>query len=186
MKGITVNEEFVKQVLAQTGYKPAEKVSESVELEVKDEDLDESEDEGHVCPLCESDLAAPLSEEQLKECAEFIVGYINENYADEDEDLEDIDEEEVSDFSDEEYDDTFLDEGAVKKANKAKKNNLKANGKTNMSGTKKSYDYDIESAAHYRRLANRPSQATSHEKETAKDMLHRAKKSREKNPSNLP
>lgn len=94
MKGITVNEEFVKQVLAQTGYKPAEKVSESVDLEVKDEeDLDESEDEGHVCPLCESDLAAPLSEEQLKECAEFIVGYINENYVDEDEDLEDIDEE---------------------------------------------------------------------------------------------
>jgi len=58
--------------------------------------------EAHVCPLCESQLEEAISDEQLAEHVDFMVGVISEMEDITDEDLEELAEEIVSDETEEE------------------------------------------------------------------------------------
>jgi len=68
MRGITLTEDFVSQIVG----KPAVKISESQE---GGEHI-----EAHVCPLCESHLEEPLSEERIQEHVDYFLDVINENF----------------------------------------------------------------------------------------------------------
>ena len=102
MRGITLTEDFVKQIV---GTSPAKKISESTEGQA----------EAHVCPLCESHLEEPISEEKIQEHVDYFLDVINENFdivgdelneeeeVEEGEELDESeDEEEVEEESDEE------------------------------------------------------------------------------------
>jgi len=93
------------------------KLNESVEgLQAQDAQSDDEQQEqieeaveGHVCPLCESQLEEAISDEQLAEHVDFMVGVISEMEDITDEDLTELAEELVSDeFEDDQED---LDEG---------------------------------------------------------------------------
>ena len=68
MRGITLSEDFVKQIV---GTHPSKKISESTEA---------PQAEAHVCPLCESQLAEPISEERIQEHVDYFLDVINENF----------------------------------------------------------------------------------------------------------
>jgi len=90
MRYIDVNDEFVGQILAANQLVETAGLSESKVVE-------EAQADEHVCPLCESELDAPISEESMKECVDFILGTINEALEQDGEFLEeaeDADEEE--------------------------------------------------------------------------------------------
>ena len=78
--------------------------------------------EGHVCPLCESQLEDAISDEQLAEHVDFMVGVISEMEDISDEDLTELAEEIASDEADDQED---LEEGKkpgfLKKLMKGKK-----------------------------------------------------------------
>lgn len=93
MKGITLTDELVSQIVG----KPATKISESQETVGQGGE--------HVCPLCESHLEEPISEEKIQEHVDYFLEVINENFdivgddldedeENSDEDAEDLDEEE--------------------------------------------------------------------------------------------
>ena len=93
-----------------TGVKldEAKKLSEQAEVEqteVAEEELVDSEDgevieeQAHVCPLCESALESPISDEQLTEHIELMLGIINEMNDISDEDLQAIEEEILSEVA---------------------------------------------------------------------------------------
>lgn len=67
MRGITLSDEFVSQIVGKT----AAKISESTEA---------PHAEAHVCPLCESHLEEPLSEERIQEHVDYFLDVINENF----------------------------------------------------------------------------------------------------------
>jgi hypothetical protein len=67
-----------------------------------DEEQIEEAVEAHVCPLCESQLEEAISDEQLAEHVDFMVGVISEMEDITDEDLEELAEEIVSDETEEE------------------------------------------------------------------------------------
>lgn len=81
------------------------KLTESVEgLQAQDAQSDDEQQEqieeaveGHVCPLCESQLEEAISDEQLAEHVDFMVGVISEMEDITDEDLTELAEELVSD-----------------------------------------------------------------------------------------
>ena len=79
--------------LTEEKLKGKPKLDESTEYE-EVEEIDEAEevDEAHVCPLCESYLEDPISDEQLAEHVDFFVQMISEMASIEDEDLEELDE----------------------------------------------------------------------------------------------
>lgn len=82
MKGINVSDDFVSQILG----KPTAKLSESqVEQEAV---VEETQEEAHVCPLCESHLEEAISEERIQEHVDFFLAVINENFDFEGEDLD--------------------------------------------------------------------------------------------------
>lgn len=68
MRGITLSEDFVKQIV---GANSTKKISESTEA---------PQAEAHVCPLCESQLAEPISEEKIQEHVDYFLDVINENF----------------------------------------------------------------------------------------------------------
>lgn len=68
MRGITLSEDFVKQIV---GANSTKKISESTEA---------PKAEAHVCPLCESQLAEPISDEKIQEHVDYFLDVINENF----------------------------------------------------------------------------------------------------------
>jgi len=100
MRYIDVNDEFVGQILAANQLVETAGLSESKVVE-------EAQADEHVCPLCESELDAPISEESMKECVDFILGTINEALEQDGEFLEeaeDADEEEKEEEDEDEED----------------------------------------------------------------------------------
>jgi hypothetical protein len=92
MRGIQLTEEFVSQIVG----KPAAKISESTE--------GGDHTEAHVCPLCESHLEEPISEEKIQEHVDYFLDVINENFDIVGEELNE--EEEMEDEGDEELDES--------------------------------------------------------------------------------
>jgi transcription elongation factor Elf1 len=88
MRGITLTEDFITQIVG----KPAVKISESQE--------GGEQTEKHVCPLCESHLEEPISEEKIQEHVDYFLDVINENFDIVGDDLDET--EEVEEEADEE------------------------------------------------------------------------------------
>lgn len=117
--------EEVDQIIQQSFWgKGGVKLTESVqepqaqeqvqdEAPAQEEQIEEAV-EGHVCPLCESQLEEAISDEQLAEHVDFMVGIINEMEDISDEDLTEIAEELVSDETEDDQED--LDEAKKKPA----------------------------------------------------------------------
>lgn len=122
MRYINVDDDFVGQILAANQLTESKDITESKEVEV----VEEAQVEEHVCPLCESELDAPISEEAMQECVDFILGTINEALEQDGDSLE-----ESEDELDEEYEvgsDDDRDEGecpSKDKKDKKKKENKK-------------------------------------------------------------
>mgnify|MGYP003135195339 CR=1 FL=1 len=107
MRYINVNEDYVSKILAANNLEESQAITESQEVQAVEEVVEESV-EGHVCPLCESELDAPIPEEAMQECVDFILGTINEALEMEGENLseaDDEDEEEEEEKEDEKEDD---------------------------------------------------------------------------------
>ena len=103
MRYINVEDDYVGKILAANQLVESKEVNESQEVET----VEEACEEGHVCPLCESELDAPISEEAMQECVDFILGTINEALEQDGEFLEedeDLDEAEHNDDEDEDDD----------------------------------------------------------------------------------
>ena len=104
MRYINVDDDFVGKILAANQLTESKDLNESQEVEV----VEEACEADHVCPLCESELDAPISEEAMQECVEFILGTINEALEQDGEFLEESeesDEEESDEEEDEEEED---------------------------------------------------------------------------------
>ena len=98
MRYINVDDEFVGQILAANQLTESKEVNEAQEVEV----VEEACEEGHVCPLCESELDAPISEEAMQECVDFILGTINEALEQDGEFLEEADKDDDDDEDEDE------------------------------------------------------------------------------------
>lgn len=118
-----VLKEEVDQILSQAFWqKGGVRITENTEVTqdqevAQDEQVDQQEQieeaaEGHVCPLCESQLQEAISDEQLAEHVDFMVSVISEMEDITDEDLDGLAEEIVADDSEEED----LDEAKKKPA----------------------------------------------------------------------
>lgn len=103
--------EEVDQIIQQSfwgmgGIKLTESVSQPQAQEAQTDDTQEEQIEeaveAHVCPLCESQLEEAISDEQLAEHVDFMVGVISEMEDITDEDLTELAEEIVSDEEGEE------------------------------------------------------------------------------------
>jgi DNA repair exonuclease SbcCD ATPase subunit len=103
--------EEVDQIIQQSfwglgGIKLTESVdqSQAQQAQVEDEQEEQIEEsvEAHVCPLCESQLEEAISDEQLAEHVDFMVGVISEMEDITDEDLDELAEEIVADEEEEE------------------------------------------------------------------------------------
>jgi hypothetical protein len=111
MRYINVDDDYVGQILAANQLVESQEINEAQEVEV----VEEACEDGHVCPLCESELDAPISEEAMQECVDFILGTINEaleqdgEFLEEDEDLD-----EAEDNDDEDEDDDKKKNGKKK------------------------------------------------------------------------
>lgn len=131
MRGITLSEEFVNQIVGKT----AGKVSESTEA---------PQAEAHVCPLCESHLEEPISDEKIEEHVEYFLDIINENFeivgdsldeeeAVEEDDSEELDESgEVGDEAEEELED--VDEASCGSKMKPGKGKVTAKNQPGVAG----------------------------------------------------
>lgn len=115
-----VLKEEVDQILAQSFWgKSGVKLTEDTQVtedtpaeeavEASDDQVESVNEETHSCPLCESELESPISDEKLTEHIEMMLGIINEMNDITDEELESIEEEmdqleetDESDDSDEE------------------------------------------------------------------------------------
>ena len=89
MRYINVDDEFVGKILAANQLVESKDLNESQEVEV----VEEACEEGHVCPLCESELDEPISEQNMQECVDFILGTINEALEQDGENIEESEEE---------------------------------------------------------------------------------------------
>ena len=113
MRYINVEDDYVGKILAANQLTDSKDLNESKEVEV----VEEACEEGHVCPLCESELDEPISEQAMQECVDFILGTINEALEQDGEYLE-----ESEDELDEEYEvGTDSDEDCPSKDGKKKK-----------------------------------------------------------------
>ena len=97
MKYLDVSDEYVKTVLAANDL--VSKIDESAEVE--QEVVEESAEAEHACPLCESELDAPVSEESMNECVQFILDALNEAQELEGETLEESEEDDEDDEDEE-------------------------------------------------------------------------------------
>jgi len=93
MKYVDVSDEFVKGILSVNNLlnEKAEEAPQVVEEEVNEEE--------HYCPMCESQLEEPISEDKMQECIDIIVDALNEAI---DSDGEELNEEEDQEDEDEE------------------------------------------------------------------------------------
>jgi len=96
--------EEVDQIIQQSFWgKGGVNLNESMDLASQVEQFQEGEEqieeavEAHVCPLCESQLEEAITDEQLAEHVDFMVGVISEMEDITDEDLDELAEEIVSD-----------------------------------------------------------------------------------------
>ena len=106
MRYINVDDDFVGQILAANQLTESKDITESKEVEV----VEEAQVEEHVCPLCESELDAPISEEAMQECVDFILGTINEALEQDGEFLEEADDEDEDKDEDGDEDESQEDE----------------------------------------------------------------------------
>tara|TARA_Y100001938_G_C8037592_1_gene404249 strand:- start:691 stop:1008 length:318 start_codon:yes stop_codon:yes gene_type:complete len=97
MRYINVDDDFVGEILAANKLSNSKDLNESQEVEV----VEEACEEGHVCPLCESELDEPISEQNMQECVDFILGTINEALEHDGESLEESEDEEKDEEKDE-------------------------------------------------------------------------------------
>lgn len=125
--------EEVDQIIQQSFWgKGGVKLTESVqepqaqeqgqeEVPAEEEQIEEAV-EGHVCPLCESQLEEAISDERLAEHVDFMVGVISEMEDITDEDLTELAEELVSDEEEEQVQEgeSFAAKMKAKKAMKKK------------------------------------------------------------------
>ena len=100
MRYINVDDDYVCKILAANQLVESKDLSESQEVEV----VEEACEEGHVCPLCESELDAPISEEAMQECVDFILGTINEALEQDGESIEEAEEKDEDEDEKEEED----------------------------------------------------------------------------------
>lgn len=117
-----VLKEEVDQILSQAFWqKGGIQITENTEVQQQDMVQDDQpveaddqviEEQAHVCPLCESTLQEAITDEQLSEHVDFMVGIINEMEDITDDDLTEIAEELVSDDLE---DDEQLEEAKAKK-----------------------------------------------------------------------
>lgn len=120
MRYIDVDDSYVDQILAANkvakGNLNEGEMPDFIKQKMKNKD--DKDDEGkkdkkddkpcestelHACPLCESELDEPISEENMQECVDFILGKINEALDLDGDSLEEA-EEEVEDGEEEEED----------------------------------------------------------------------------------
>jgi DNA repair exonuclease SbcCD ATPase subunit len=101
--------EEVDQIIQQSFWgKGGVNLNESMDLASQVEQFQEGEEqieeavEAHVCPLCESQLEEAITDEQLAEHVDFMVGVISEMEDITDEDLDELAEEIASDEADDE------------------------------------------------------------------------------------
>ena len=100
MRYINVDDDYVGQILAANQLVESKEINEAQEVEV----VEEACEDGHVCPLCESVLDAPISEEAMQECVEFILGTINEALEQDGESIEEAEEKDEDEDEKEEED----------------------------------------------------------------------------------
>jgi hypothetical protein len=105
MRYINVDDDYVGKILAANQLAEAKEESQELVESQEVEVVEESQADGHVCPLCESELDAPISEESMQECVDFILGTINEALEQEGETIEEADEEEDEDEDEKEEED---------------------------------------------------------------------------------
>ena len=75
MRYINVDDQYVSQILeANQNLKNTQGLNESAEVVVEEQ----HEEEVHACPLCESELDQPISEEAMQECVDYITAVLNE------------------------------------------------------------------------------------------------------------
>jgi len=102
MRYINVDDQYVSNILQ--ANKSLEKKSSSLnESEFVVEE--QYEEEVHACPLCESELDEPISEENMQECVDYISAVINEAQALVEEYEEEDYDEELYESEDDEYED---------------------------------------------------------------------------------
>ena len=106
MRYINVEDDYVGKILAANQLTDSKDLNESKEVEV----VEEACEEGHVCPLCESELDEPISEQAMQECVDFILGTINEALEKDGEFLEEADDEDEDKDEDEDEDESQEDE----------------------------------------------------------------------------
>ena len=108
MQYVNVDDQFVADIL-----KANKILKEEVDLNESAEVIVEESEEVHACPLCESELDEPISEQSMQECIDFVVATLQEaaelegemlSEADDEEDEEDADEEDDDEEDDDEED----------------------------------------------------------------------------------
>ena len=111
MQYVNVDDQFVANILKANKISKENDLNESAEVIVE-----ETLEEAHACPLCESELDEPISEEAMQECVDFVLATLNEaaaleeqmlaEAADEDDDEEDdVEDGEENSEEDEDEDD---------------------------------------------------------------------------------
>jgi len=102
MRYVNVDDQYVSEILKANQLQKSDSLNES-EVVVEEQ----YEEEVHACPLCESELDEPISEESLAECVNYIAAVLEEASILEGEMLEEADEE---DENEDENDDEETDE----------------------------------------------------------------------------
>mgnify|MGYP003389232565 CR=1 FL=1 len=105
MRYINVEDQYVSNILnANKNFTKSDNLRESTEFVVEEHDHLES---AHACPLCESELDEPVSEEAMQECVDFISQVLEEAALL----SEEISEAEEADYADDADEDDEDDEG---------------------------------------------------------------------------
>lgn len=104
MRYVNVDDQYVSEILEANKLQKSSNLNES-EVIVEEQ----HEEEVHACPLCESELDEPISEESLAECVDYIAAVLEEAALLESEMLEEADEDE-EDEEDEDEEDEDEDE----------------------------------------------------------------------------
>lgn len=108
MRYIDVDDQYVSNILnANKSFKSKSSLNES---EFVVEEQHDEADELHACPLCESELDEPISEESMQECVDYIAAVLNEASTLAEEYEEEDYDEELYESEDEEEEDEEDDE----------------------------------------------------------------------------
>lgn len=97
MKGIEISDDFRKMILASVKKAPQKVVESTEPVASEKEEVVEEEVEVHACPLCESALAEPISEEKIREHVEFLLSELNEALENDGGSIDEGEEEELED-----------------------------------------------------------------------------------------